>query len=149
VSPASARTERIAAQIQRLLAGMLRRGVKDPRVGNVTVTAVQLAPDLSVAHVFVLPFGAGAGAGAVGGAADAAGAPTPGSAAMLAGLQSAAGFLRGQIARELQLRHAPRLSFELDQQLERAHRLTELIDRAVAEDAGGRGGEQDRDPDKV
>lgn len=140
MSPANARTERIAAQIQRLLAGLLRRGVKDPRVGNVTVTAVRLAPDLSVAHVYVLPFGAAAGAAATG---------TEGtdSDAMLAGLHSAAGFLRGQIARELQLRHAPRLAFELDRQLERAHHLTELIDRAVAADESGPGRRQD--PDKV
>jgi len=128
VSPANARTERIAAQIQRLLAALLRRDVKDPRIGNVTVTAVRLAADLSVAHVYVLPFGAAALAGAT---ASASGAD---SAAMLAGLQSAAGFLRGQIARELQLRHAPRLSFELDEQLEHAHHLTELIDQAVAKD---------------
>lgn len=140
MSPANARTERIAAQIQRLLAALLRREIKDPRVGNVTVTAVRLAADLSVARVYVLPFGAAAGAGVT----AAAGAN---SAAMLAGLQSAAGFLRGQIAHELQLRHAPRLAFELDQQLEHAHHLTELIDQAVAKDEGGRGRRQD--PDKV
>lgn len=125
MSPAStARTERIAAQMQRLLAQLLRREVKDPRVGNVTVTAVRLAADLSLATVYVLPFGA---------------APSPAGAepaqAMLAGLHSAAGFLRGQIARELQLRHAPRLAFELDRQLDHAHRLTELIEHAVAADA--------------
>ena len=114
----SGRNARIAAQMQRALA-LLLRGVKDPRVGNVTVTAVVLASDLSVATIYVLPFGD-------------RGSDSP---AMLAGLASASGFLRGQLARDLKLRHAPRLQFLLDQQIEQAHRLSTLIDRAVAEDA--------------
>ena len=113
----SARSARIAAQMQRSLAQMLRRDVKDPRVGNVTVTAVELAADLSVAHISVLPFAGGHA-----------------SAEVLAGLRSAAGFLRGQLARELELRHAPRLQFELDTQLERAFRVSSLIDSAVQSD---------------
>ncbi|HTW73288.1 MAG TPA: 30S ribosome-binding factor RbfA [Steroidobacteraceae bacterium] len=124
---AGARPQRIAAQLQRSLAQLLQRGVKDPRVGNVTVTAVLLAADLSVATVYVVPFGGPAAAGAA-------------AAGMLEGLRSAAGFLRGELARELRLRHAPRLSFELDRQLEQAHRLTELIDQAVAGDADRAGG---------
>lgn len=114
-----ARQARIASQIQRALVPLLRRGVKDPRVGNVTVTAVTLAPDLSSAVVFVLPF------------AD-RGTDAP---AMLAGLDSACGYLRGQLSRELKLRHVPRLQFRLDEQLEHAHQLTSLIDHAVADDA--------------
>lgn len=113
----SARAARIAAQLQRSLAGMLLRGVKDPRVGNVTVTAVALAPDLSVARIDVLPFGR-----------DRAGDE------VLEGLRSASGFLRGELARDLKLRHAPRLEFRLDTQLERAQHLSELIDGAVRSD---------------
>jgi ribosome-binding factor A len=116
-SKSSARAVRIAAQMQRSLADLLRRGVKDPRVGNVTVTAVELAPDLSVARVYFLPF-----------------ASTHEPQQVIEGLRSAAGFLRGEVARELQLRHAPRLEFELDTQLERAVRLTQLIDQAVGTD---------------
>jgi ribosome-binding factor A len=116
-SKSGARAVRIAAQMQRSLSTLLRRGVKDPRVGNVTVTAVELAPDLSVARVHFLPF---------------AGTHPP--AEVIAGLRSAAGYLRGEVARELQLRHAPRLEFELDTALERAVRLTELIDHAVDSD---------------
>lgn len=96
---------------------MLLRGVKDPRVGNVTVTAVALAPDLSVARIDVLPFGR-----------DRAGDE------VLEGLRSASGFLRGELARDLKLRHAPRLEFRLDTQLERAQHLSELIDGAVRSD---------------
>jgi ribosome-binding factor A len=113
----NARAARIAAQMQRSLAELLRRGVKDPRVGNVTITAVSLAPDLSVARIQFLPF-----AGAQ--AADEA----------LAGLRSAAGYLRGELSRELALRHAPRLEFQIDTDIERAAHLTHLIDSAVKSD---------------
>jgi len=129
----NARAARVAAQMQRALAALLRRGVKDPRVGNVTVTHLTVSPDLSVAQVHVLPF-----------------ASTDAHAAeqMLAGLDSAAGYLRGQLARELKLRHAPQLQFALDRDLERAHHLTELIDRAVAGDARGAGADTERSHEK-
>jgi ribosome-binding factor A len=120
----TARGARIASQLQRSLAALLRRDVKDPRVGNVTITAVKLAPDLSVARVSFLPF------------ADAHPVEE-----VLAGLRSASGFLRGEVARELKLRHAPRLEFEPDTDLERAQRLTHLIDDAVRADRARDAGE--------
>jgi len=52
----------------------------------------------------------------------------------LAGLRSAAGYLRGEVGRQLGLRHAPRLEFLVDTQQERAQTLTQLIDKAVASD---------------
>ena len=113
----NARGARIASQMQRSLAALLRRGVKDPRVGNVTITAVDLSPDRSVARVHFLPFAGGHPADEV-----------------LAGLRSASGFLRGEVARELKLRHAPRLDFELDTNIEQAAHLTQLIDRAIKSD---------------
>jgi len=113
----NARHQRIEAQMQRSLATLLPRAVKDPRVGFVTVTAVTLAADVGSAKVYVLPFG---------------GKHT--SEEVLAGLRSAAGFLRGEIGRELGLRHAPRLEFEIDTNLEKATALSRLIDQAVAGD---------------
>jgi len=113
----SARAARIAAQMQRTLAELLRREVKDPRVGNVTITAVTLAPDLSLARVQFLPF-----------------AGSHAAEEVLAGLRSAAGYLRGEVARELKLRHAPKLEFQLDTDLQRAQQLTYLIDAAVQSD---------------
>jgi ribosome-binding factor A len=110
----NARHQRIEAQMQRSLAVLLPRAVKDPRVGFVTVTAVTLAADVGSAKVFVLPFG---------------GKHT--SDEVLAGLRSAAGFLRGEIGRELGLRHAPRLEFEIDTNLEKATAMSKLIDQAV------------------
>jgi ribosome-binding factor A len=111
------RAARVASQLQRSLAELLRRGVKDPRVGNVTITAVALAPDLSVARIHCLPFAQDADA-----------------EQMLRGLRSAAGFLRGELARALGMRHMPRLEFRLDTELQRAQRLTGLIDQAVRAD---------------
>lgn len=113
----SARRERIEGEVQRVLSTLVAREVKDPRVGSVTITAVQLAPDLSVARVFFLPF-----------------AGRHEAEEVRAGLTSAAGFLRGEVGRRLSLRHAPRLEFVIDRHLEAASQLTELIDRAIDED---------------
>jgi len=89
------------------------------------------SPRSCSARVHVLPFGAMQSAG---GAAP-GGKPVE---EMLAGLRSAAGFLRGQLGRELKLRQAPRLQFELDTQLLHAHELSELIDKAVKGQPGPR-----------
>jgi ribosome-binding factor A len=115
--PSNSRQQRIESQMQRTLAELVPRSVKDPRVGHLTITAVSLAPDLSAARVWFLPFG-----------------QLVDGAEQLAGLRSAAGFLRGEVARQLGLRHAPRLEFLLDTNLERAQSLTHLIDQAVASD---------------
>ena len=113
----SARRERIEGEVQRVLSTLVAREVRDPRVGSVTITAVQLAPDLSVARIFFLPSG---------------GRHTADEERE--GLASAAGFLRGEVGRRLSLRHAPRLEFIIDRHFEEAAHLTSLIDRAVLED---------------
>jgi ribosome-binding factor A len=112
------RRQRIESEIQRVLASLISREVKDPRVGMVTVTAVRVARDLSTARIFVLPFGGGDGAG------------------MIEGLTRAAGFLRGEVGRSLSLRHAPQLEFELDETFDRAARLSALISEANKGDPG-------------
>jgi ribosome-binding factor A len=111
------RTQRIESEIQRVLAALIAREVKDPRVGNVTVTAVSVAPDMGSARVFFTPFAA-----------------LHPPAQVRAGLTHAAGFLRGELGRRLGLRHAPRLEFVFDESVESAARLTQLIDSAVAGD---------------
>ncbi|MFO1402080.1 MAG: 30S ribosome-binding factor RbfA [Steroidobacteraceae bacterium] len=111
----SARLQRVESEVQRALATLLPRAVHDPRVGNVTLTAVRAAADLGTVRIYFLPFG---------------GAHSP--AEVEAGLRSAAGFLRGEVGRQLGLRHAPRLEFVYDVELERAEKLDRLIDAAVA-----------------
>jgi ribosome-binding factor A len=107
------RQQRIEAQMQRVLAELIARAVKDPRVGPVTITQVQLAADLGTARVYFVPFG------------------EPGAHPQaLEGLNAAAGFLRGEVGRTLALRHAPRLAFVADDAFDRAARLNELISAA-------------------
>ena len=112
------RSRRVEAEIQRLLAELLRREVRDPRVGAVTITAVEVSRDLSHAKVFFVPFA---------GERDVAGVG--------AALGSAAGFLRVQLKRQLKMRHVPELHFVADQTIEHGAQLSALINAAVARDA--------------
>jgi len=117
VSAKSQRLGRIEGEMQRVLSTLVSREVRDPRVGNVTFTAVNVAPDMSTARVFFVPFG---------------NKHTPEE--VTEGLNRASGFLRGELGRALQLRHAPKLEFVYDQQIEHADKLTRLIDGAVKSD---------------
>jgi ribosome-binding factor A len=105
------RARRLGEQIQRELTEVLRRFVKDDRIGNVTITDVNVTGDLRSAHVYYLIFGKQG--------------PDP---QVQRGLESAAGFLRNALSRSLMIRYTPMLSFELDTQLEQGVRLTQLID---------------------
>src|ERR1041384_8429388 len=117
MSAKSQRLGRIEAEMQRVLSTLVSREVRDPRVGNVTFTAVNVAPDMSTARVFFMPFGD---------------KHTPEE--VTEGLNRASGFLRGELGRALQLRHAPKLEFVYDQQIEHAANLTRLLDGAVQAD---------------
>jgi len=105
------RARRLGEQIQRELVEMLRRDVKDERIGNVTITAVSVTGDLRTARVYYLVFGKDG--------------PDP---KVQRGLESAAGFLRNALSKSLMIRYTPTLSFELDTSIEHGVRLTQLID---------------------
>ena len=109
------RAARIADQIQRDLSDLFRQELKDPRVGLVTITAVEVSRDLSHAKVYVTSL---AGAESTEQSVEA--------------LQHAAGFLRSQLARTLSVRTVPQLHFVYDVSVERGVRLSNLIDEAVA-----------------
>lgn len=111
------RAQRIAEQVQRELMDLLRYEVKDPRVGMVTVTAVEVTSDLSHATVLFTHLGGGAHADEV-----------------LAGLTHAAGHLRSQLAQRLRVYSVPQLHFRYDDSIESGMRLSSLIDEAVASD---------------
>lgn len=113
------RTQRIGDQIQRELAQLIRREVKDPRVGLVTITAVDVSRDVGHAKVFITVMGQD-------NAED--------IAQSIKVLNSAAGFLRMQLAREMKLRSVPQLHFHYDESVARGAHLSALIERAVAED---------------
>jgi ribosome-binding factor A len=113
------RNRKIEAELQRALAEIIARELKDPRVGNVTISAVDMAPDMRTARVYFTPFAS----------------PHP-VAEVRAGLTRAAGFLRGAVTRRLGLRYAPRLQFVFDDAFDKAAALTGLINQAVARDRG-------------
>lgn len=109
-----ARTERIAEQIQRDLAELIRLEVKDPRVGFVTLTDVEVTRDYSHAKVFFTTLGGEAEHSATG-----------------EGLNRAAGFLRSQLAHRLNTRVVPQLHFVFDESVERGIRVTQLIEEGL------------------
>ena len=109
----SHRPERVAEAIRQTVAAFLTENVRDPRVGFVTVTGVEVSHDLTLARVRVGVMGSGEEKG----------------------LTSAARFLRGELARELTLRVTPELRFELDRGLEHAQRIDRVL-RGLKEDAG-------------
>jgi ribosome-binding factor A len=113
----SQRAQRVGEQIQRELAQLLREEVKDPRVGRVTITAVEVSPDLSHAKVFVT---------------DLAGRERADES--VRALTRTAGFLRKELAHRMQLYSVPQLHFAYDDSIESGIRLSKLIDEAVAAD---------------
>lgn len=104
------RTDRVAEALQELVAELLLREIKDPRIGLVTITGARITPDLRHARVFFSCLGDEAQ-----------------RAQSLDGLRSAAGFVRSQVARKLNLRVAPHIVFEYDPSLEQAERVSRLL----------------------
>lgn len=122
-----ARSIRVAEQMRRELADLLRMELKDPRVtGMVSVTEVVVSPDLAHAKVFFTVLGSEAEPGQTGDA-----------------LQRAAGFLRTELGRRMSLRTVPKLAFEFDESIARGARLSQLIDSATRADPRVGGGTED------
>ena len=112
------RPERVAEAIRQTVAEFLTGNVRDPRVGFVTVTAVEVSGDLGHARVRVSVMGS-----------------EEEKAKSLEGLASAARFLRAQVAKELPLRTTPDLHFELDRGIEHAQHIDQVL-RNLKEGAG-------------
>ena len=109
----SGRPRKLADLIQRELSELISREMRDPRVGMLTITSVDVSPDLSHAKVFFtllekekLP-------------------------ETLEGLRRSAGFLRSQLARRIKMYTTPELRFEYDESVERGDHLSRLIDHAL------------------
>jgi ribosome-binding factor A len=113
----SQRAHRVGDQIQRELADLLKNEVKDPRVGQVTITGVEVSGDLSHATV---SFSSLAGKERSDDATKALG--------------RTAGFLRSELSRRLNLYSVPELRFVYDDSIESGMRMSKLIDEAVASD---------------
>ena len=106
------RPQKLGEQIQRELSDLLQRELRDPRVGMVTITSVDVSPDLSHAKVFFTIL------------------EKEKLGETLAGLKRSAGFLRSQLARRIKLYTTPELRFVYDESVERGDHLSRLIDAA-------------------
>ena len=106
------RMRRVDEAMREVLSGAITSELKDPRVGFVTVTAVQTTTDLRQARVYVSVLGA-----------DAV------RRRSLDGLRSAHGYLQRRVAEELHLKHTPTLDFVYDDTTDRAQRIDELLAR--------------------
>ncbi|RKO60911.1 ribosome-binding factor A [Caldibacillus debilis GB1] len=104
------RANRIAEQMKKELSDIIGRKLKDPRIGFVTVTDVEVTGDLQIAKVFLSVFGS-----------------EEDKENTLAGLAKAKGFIRSEIGRRIRLRKTPDLIFELDESLEYGNRIETLI----------------------
>jgi ribosome-binding factor A len=120
----SPRVRKIADRIQVIVAEMLERRIKDPRLGFITVTDVRLTGDTQQATVFYTVL-----AGGVGEQSDEAAL-----AATAAALESAKGLIRSEVAKQLGMRHAPSLEFVADALPESARHLDEVLAKARAQD---------------
>jgi len=119
------RPERVGQMVQQLLGELFARGMRDPRIGFVTITGVKMSPDLRDARVYY----------AVHGDAEQ-------RKHTQKGLENARGFLRREIAANLRLRITPELHFSYDEAIDRGERIEQLIRQVHEQEA--RGSDADR-----
>ncbi|MDP2381092.1 MAG: 30S ribosome-binding factor RbfA [Pseudohongiella sp.] len=132
----SPRVQRVADQIQRLLADLIRREIRDPRVGMVSVTGVDVSRDFAHANVHVTIMGRhGDDFGAGQALKDMGELDRKEIKDSLAALNKAAGYLRSLLGKEMSLRVIPALQFHYDDSVARGRYLSSLIDKAIAEDS--------------
>jgi ribosome-binding factor A len=113
VKKGQGRPQRLGDLIQREVSELIRLELRDPRVGMITITSVDVSPDLSHAKVFFTIL------------------EKQKLQETLGGLSRAAGFLRSQLARRIKMYTTPELRFEYDESVERGDRLSRLIDNAL------------------
>lgn len=104
------RARRVAELVKQEVAGLLTKGVKDPRVGFVSVMEVRMSPDLRYANVYVSLYG-----------------DEKTKKSSLAGLRSSTGWVRREIGKRLRLRHTPELRFYADTTLDDAFHLEDIF----------------------
>jgi len=110
------RSERVAGSLRRELAQLIQAEVKDPGVGFIGLSDVEVSRDLGHAKVFVTVF------------------EPEKAASSLKALNNAAGYLRRRLGQEMRIRSVPELHFQHDASVETGHRMDSLIDAAIAAD---------------
>ena len=106
------RMRRVDEAVREVLSDAIAKDLQDPRIGFVTVTGVKTSSDLRHARVYVSILG-----------------DDETRSRALAGLRSAHGFLQGRVAMQLTLKHTPTLTFEYDESIDRAMRISRLLDQ--------------------
>ena len=106
------RPERVAQRIKMELAEIFIRELNDPRIGFITITTVDVSPDLEDAKIYVSVFGS-----------DEEKAKT------MKGLESAKGFIKGMLGDKLELRGVPEIQFILDESIEKASKVWSLMNK--------------------
>ncbi len=114
----SVKNTRINGEVQRVLAEIIRGEIKDPRIAPMTsVVAVEVAPDLKTCKAWISVLG-----------------DEKAQADTLAGLESAEGYIRGQLARIINLRNTPQIQFFMDQSIAYGVNMSKRIEEVVASD---------------
>ena len=113
----AARMRRVNGAVREIVSAHIAEDLSDPRIGFVTVTAVDTSPDLRHARVFVTVLG---------------GEPERHEA--LAGLASSAGYLQAQLGSELRMRRTPTLQFIYDESTDRGMRISQLLAEGPVDD---------------
>lgn len=123
----SIKNTRINGEVQKVLSEIIRGEIKDPRISPLTsVVSVYVAPDLKTCKAFISVLG-----------------NEEAQKNTMAGLKSAEGYVRRQLAKELNLRNTPEITFVLDQSIEYGVNMSKLIDDVVREDQADREEEKD------
>ena len=116
----SVKNTRINGEVQRVLAEIIRGEIKDPRISPWTsVVAVEVAPDLKTCKAWISVLG-----------------DEEARSNTLQGLKSAEGFIRRQLARIVNLRNTPEITFVMDQSIEYGVNMSRRIDEVIAQDDG-------------
>jgi ribosome-binding factor A len=113
---ATDRMRRVDEAVREVVSDAVSVGLKDPRIGFVTVTDVKTSPDLRHARVYVSVLG-----------------NEEERMASLAGLQSAHGYLQSRLAAQLRMKHTPTLDFIYDETVERASRIEQIVSEDLSE----------------
>ncbi len=114
------RNQRVSDQIQRDLSELIRKEIKDPRIGMITISEVEVAGDLAIAKVYFTVLGGTQEQNLQSGEI----------------LNKAAGYLRSLLGKGMKIRTVPQLKFIYDNSFENASQISDLIDKARASDPG-------------
>lgn len=106
----SYRTQRVEEEMKREIASIIKDNIKDPRVGFVTVTGVEVTPDFRYAKVFVSVYG-----------------DDDAIKIAMEGLEKASGYIRKEVSQRVKLRNSPELSFRFDESIRHGAKIAEIL----------------------